>query len=385
MLGDIIYEGGRSIIPSYIESLGFTVLAAGLIFGLSDFTGYFTRLISGLLVDRFKFHWVFTVTGYLLVISIPLLGIFNSVDLIILFIFTERFGKGLRTPAKQTIFSILTKDIESAKAFGYAEALDQIGAVGGPLLISLALFNLSTIKASFLIMFYPYFILFITITSIYYFYHRETDKSLDEELQAHIAKNHGDSTKPQLSRKLKVFIVIIGLSTIFLFPVQLLLFTAGQTIKVWIVPLLYLAIQLIDGIFAVFVSQIYRKIGGYAFALVIFLSGLPLLFVALNSIYSYLAVTVIYGVIIGSQETIYKVKVVEETSLLNRGTGFGYLNFIIGVGLMSGNIMYGSLLHYTNSIYVLFAVVLVIQTVLSLIYLILDKEKASTTPETTSK
>jgi len=39
LMGDVVYEGSRGIVPSYLEFLGATALIVGLVGGLGDFLG----------------------------------------------------------------------------------------------------------------------------------------------------------------------------------------------------------------------------------------------------------------------------------------------------------------------------------------------------------
>jgi len=58
LMGDIVYEGSRGIVPGYLEFLGATALIVGLVGGLGDFLGYAVRLVSGFLADTTRAYWV---------------------------------------------------------------------------------------------------------------------------------------------------------------------------------------------------------------------------------------------------------------------------------------------------------------------------------------
>lgn len=51
LMGDIVYEGGRGLIPDYLEFLGASALTVGIVAGIGDFFGYALRLVSGYLTD----------------------------------------------------------------------------------------------------------------------------------------------------------------------------------------------------------------------------------------------------------------------------------------------------------------------------------------------
>lgn len=163
LLGDIIYEGTRGITGTYLYSLGSSMIIVGITSGLGEFFGYSLRLFSGVLVDRLKAYWLFTFLGYGLLISIPLLFFVNRLDLAIFCLLLERIGKGLRSPARDSIISFVSQKIGRGIGFGIAEALDQVGAILGPLIFLIFYTAYNSYKAGFLVMFIPYFLLVLTL------------------------------------------------------------------------------------------------------------------------------------------------------------------------------------------------------------------------------
>ncbi len=136
LLGDIIYEGARSVNGPYLDTLGASAAAVGLIVGIGELLGYAIRLISGYFSDRTKAHWYFTIFGYGLLISVPLLAFSNLWQVAAIFIVLERIGKGIRSPARDTLVSYAAKRVGTGFGFGISEFLDQIGAFIGPLIFT---------------------------------------------------------------------------------------------------------------------------------------------------------------------------------------------------------------------------------------------------------
>ena len=136
LLGDIIYEGSRSVNGQYLNILGVNAAKVGFIVGLGEFLGYLFRLFSGFFADKTKSYWLFTILGYGLLLSIPLISLTNAWQIVAFLIILERIGKGIRTPARDTIASHAAKQIGTGFGFGIAEFLDQIGAVIGPLIFA---------------------------------------------------------------------------------------------------------------------------------------------------------------------------------------------------------------------------------------------------------
>ncbi|MEM2981100.1 MAG: MFS transporter, partial [Thermoproteota archaeon] len=150
LMGDIIYEGSRGIVPDYLKFLGASAVLVGLVSGLGEFIGYAVRILSGYLADVTKSYWLFTFIGYGLIIVVPLLSLGNIWVIAVILIVLERIGKAIRTPARDTLLSIIGKGSETGKVFGLHEFFDQIGAIIGPLIMSLAmLYTLNNYQLSF--------------------------------------------------------------------------------------------------------------------------------------------------------------------------------------------------------------------------------------------
>jgi MFS family permease len=96
------------------------------------------RLGTGPLADRTRKYWPLTIAGYAMtVIAVPLMALAGSLWQASVLVITERFGKAVRTPARDTMLSHAGADMGRGKAFAIHEALDQSGALLGPLLVGL--------------------------------------------------------------------------------------------------------------------------------------------------------------------------------------------------------------------------------------------------------
>ncbi|MGI8816942.1 MAG: MFS transporter [Pseudonocardia sp.] len=95
------------------------------------------RLASGPLSDRTGRHWALSIAGYTLtIVSVPLLALTSTLWPAAALVITERFGKAVRTPARDTMLSQTATRFGRGKAFAIHEALDQSGALFGPLLVA---------------------------------------------------------------------------------------------------------------------------------------------------------------------------------------------------------------------------------------------------------
>lgn len=137
LFADMVYEGARSIIGPYLATLGASAVVVGIAAGAGEFIGYGLRVVSGYLVQRSGHYWAWTITGYALtVISVPLIGATSLVAPALLLYATERLGKAVRSPAKDTLLSFASTRTGRGTAFGVHQAMDQFGAMAGPLLLA---------------------------------------------------------------------------------------------------------------------------------------------------------------------------------------------------------------------------------------------------------
>ena len=137
---DFTYEGSRSITGPYLGLLGAGAFTISVVSGAGEFIGYNIRLFSGRGADRTGRYWPITIGGYVLQMSVvPLLALAGNWQVAALLIIAERIGKGIRNPPRDAMLSHAARDIGYGWAFGLHEALDQFGALFGPLLVALIL------------------------------------------------------------------------------------------------------------------------------------------------------------------------------------------------------------------------------------------------------
>jgi MFS family permease len=337
MMGDIVYEGGRGIAPDYLRILGASAFIVGFISGLGDFIGYALRLISGYLTDVKKAYWEFMFLGYGLIVAIPLLGLFKSWPIVALLIIAERIGKAIRAPARDTIMSLVSKGVGVGKAFGLHELLDQVGAVLGPIIIALAMFfTKNDYFIAFTLMFFPYAILLIML---FYMYAKVKGKVSKEEPKEKILKKKFD-------KKFYYYTFAVMLNVLGLIPISLILYKASSILQPinqqWIVPLLFTLTQLIDAPSALISGIIYDKHGIKILIIPFVLSILPPIFTLGNVSLEMLTIaSIVFGIILGMQESIYRAAVSHFSPIESRGTAYGIFNTAYGIGFIISGAIFG--------------------------------------------
>ncbi|HEY1876351.1 MAG TPA: MFS transporter [Rhizomicrobium sp.] len=137
LFADFAYEGARSVGGPFLAGLGATGLVAGLVGGGGEFIGYALRLVSGRWADRSGRYWLITFLGYLVqMVAVPMLALAGSWQAAAALMVAERMGKAIRNPPRDVMLSEAGEVIGRGWAFGVNEALDQLGAFAGPIVVA---------------------------------------------------------------------------------------------------------------------------------------------------------------------------------------------------------------------------------------------------------
>lgn len=174
---DISSEMLYPIIPIFLRTvLGAPMSIVGLIEGIAESTASILKVLSGWLSDRSGKRKPYVIYGYSLsTISKPLLAFAATWHFVLLARFLDRFGKGLRSSARDALIADSTEAGYRGKAFGFHQALDTLGAVIGPLLALLFLYLLDgKYTAIFLIAFIPALISVILL--FFFVYEKKGEK-----------------------------------------------------------------------------------------------------------------------------------------------------------------------------------------------------------------
>lgn len=145
------------IMPIYLKSIGFSIVLIGILEGVAEATAGLSKGYFGKWSDNSGKRLPFVQVGYMLSgISRPMMGMFVFPIWIFFSRTLDRFGKGIRTAARDAILSDEATPETKGKIFGLHRSLDTLGAVFGPLLALLYLyFYPGNYKTLFFIAFIP--------------------------------------------------------------------------------------------------------------------------------------------------------------------------------------------------------------------------------------
>jgi len=340
LFGDITYEGARSVTGPYLALLGASAVMVGFATGLGEFLGYALRLVSGYLADKTKAYWSLTFIGYGMILAIPFLAFTHHWQMAIFLIIIERTGKAIRSPARDAILSYATKQVGRGWGFAIHEAMDQVGAIIGPLIFSLVFLLKKGYREGFGLLWIPALLVLVTL----YFARREVPVP-------HVLEEPEPGEKeraPKLSQNVWWYIIFTAccVGGFVGFPLISYHFKVKSIISDVQIPFLYALAMAVDGLAALAVGKLYDKVGLKVLLAAPLLTALIPFFIFLNSYSFVVAGVVLWGIVMGIHETILRAAVADMTPLEKRGVAYGIFNTVYGLCLFLGNAFIGYLYGY---------------------------------------
>ena len=335
LFGDITYEGARGVIGPYLSFLGASAVIVGLITGVGEFIGYALRLLFGYLSDRTERYWLFTFLGYGMLLAIPFLAFAGYWEVAFFLVIMERMGKALRSPARDVILSYSTKQVGRGFGFGIHEAMDQIGAIAGPLLFSLVIFISGRYEVGFLMLFIP---VAMTMGILTYAYRKVP---APEKLESDGMKSESEGEKiPRVFwvYSLFIFFSIAGFANFQIISYHLKFKSVVPESQI---PLLYAIAMAVDAGVALIVGRFYDRVGIMSLALVPALI-IPIPFLGFSLSYMFVVIAVIlWGSVMGIQETVMRASIADMVPIRRRGLAYGVFNTIFGLAWFVGSVVIG--------------------------------------------
>jgi len=336
LLSDATYEGARSITGPFLAALGASGAVVGFVAGFGELVGYGLRLVSGIISDRTRRYWGITIAGYLLnLLAVPLLALAGRWEIAAALMIAERMGKALRTPARDAMLSHATSKMGRGWGFGLHEALDQTGAVAGPLIVAAVLHTRGGFQTAFAVLLIPALLALAVLAAARFLYPRPQDlESATPRLEA--------AGFPKLFwiYLAAVALVAAGYAD---FPLIAYHFQTSSVVPPAWIPMFYAIAMGVDAIAAIFFGWIFDRAGLATLALVSLLSALfaPLAFS--RGFYPAMAGMVLWGIGMGAQESIMRAAVADMVSRDRRGTAYGIFNAGYGLVWFLGSALMGYL------------------------------------------
>jgi MFS family permease len=340
---DFTYEGSRSITGPYLGLLGAGAFAVSVISGAGEFIGYNIRLFSGRSSDRTGMYWPIAIGGYILQMAVvPLLALAGSWQWAAVLIIAERIGKGIRNPPRDAMLSHAAKDIGYGWAFGVHEALDQFGALFGPLLVALVLaIGHHDYKVAFAVLAIPAAVMLSLLGVARVLYPRPQD----------LASAPAQASGAGLPRVFWIYAAGAALAAAGFadFPLIAFHFQRAGTVSPALTPVFYAVAMAVSGTGSLVLGKVYDRAGiGVLIPLTIVTAVYaPLAF--LGGFWAVLAGAALWGLGMGVQESLIPAAVAPMVSADRRASAYGLFTGIYGTAWVAGSIVIGVLVSVSVS------------------------------------
>jgi len=351
LFADMTYEGARGITGPYLAHLGASGTVVGVVAGFGELIGYALRLVSGYISDRTGRYWAVTLFGYFVnLVAVPLLALAGRWEVAALLMIMERMGKAIRNPSRDAMLSHATHSIGRGWGFGLHEAMDQIGAILGPLVVAGVLYFNGGYRISFAILLVPALMALAVLLVARALYPRPRDL----EVASVELKTRGFSPI--------FWLYLVGVSLVAVgyvdFPLISFHFEKLSVVpKVWI-PVFYAVAMGMDALSALFFGRLFDRIGlsilivasllSSFFAPLVFLGGFNLALVGMT----------LWGIGMGAQESIMRAAIAEMVPMNRRSTAYGIFNAGFGLFWFLGSALMGVLYDVSIPFLIIFSVVM---------------------------
>ncbi len=359
-----------SVMPMFLMSIGASKASLGLIEGVAESTASLIKALSGFWSDRIGRNKPFMLIGYAIsAIVLPLYAFVISPMQVLFLRFTERIGKGIRTAPRDSLIAASVTNNETGKGFGLQKAMDNSGAIVGPLM-AFALLSLfpDNYRLIFLIAGIPAIAgIFVIIFGI-----KEVKRNKTELLKKFRLRDY--------PKRFWFFLAIIFVFTLWNSTDALLLVKANEAgIKVAFIPLVYLITSLVSVVAAIPAGTLSDRIGKEKLLVAGFLIyAVVYLFFGLNVGEGALFVLfALYGLYSAATDGIQKAFVADVTDANKKGTALGIYNALLGITLLPASLIAGILYDRVNSSipFIFGAAMALLATIMMVVYMITGRKQ----------
>jgi len=333
---DFTYEGARSVTGPYLAILGASATLVGFIAGLGELLGYGLRLVSGRLSERTGEFWPITLFGYVVQMSaVPLLALAPNWRIAGLLIVVERIGKAIRNPPRDVMLSHAAKQIGYGWGFGLHEALDQFGALFGPLVVAAVLAARGNYKTAFAILLVPAIVTLLLLVFARFSYPKP------EDLEVSVSNVEASGLPPVFW----IYLVGAGLVAAGFADFSLMAYhfeKASVIPNIW-VPVFYSVAMGVSGIGSLLFGHLFDRVGIWILVplTLIAASSAPLVF--LGGFWVALIGSALWGLGMGVHESIIPAAVATIAPQQRRPSAYGIFTAGYGVCWFIGSVIIGRL------------------------------------------
>jgi len=345
---DMSHEMTTVILPTLLVNLVGASLAPqllGIISGVSDAASSFVKTFSGWMSDKIKKRKGLAVIGYAFTgIFAGLTGFATSWWGVLWYRTLAWMGRGLREPPRDALIADSVSPKYYGRAFGFHRAMDTLGAIVGPLFVFFALAHIG-IRSIFLFSFIPGILAILIIISL------TKEKPKDDGAQS-LGFWKDIKTLP---KQFIFFLFVMFLFGIANFNRTLLILraqevlnpTAGLILTGGFVVLLYVlrnAVQAVADFLVGYFSDIFGRktllalFGFFVFGILSLGLAYPI-----STLWFFVILFILSGISAAVYTTLEKAYAADLLPSHLRGTGYGILQTVDGIGDFISSFMVGFL------------------------------------------
>ena len=361
-----------SVMPMFLMSIGASKTSLALIEGVAESTSALIKAVSGFWSDKIGKNKPFMLIGYgLSALIIPLYTFVISPVQVLVLRFIERFGKGIRAAPRDSLIAGSITEGDSGRSFGLQKAMDNSGAIAGPLI---AFTMLSLLPGNYRLIFLFAGIPALLAIFVIIFGIREARKSRYELFTIFHFR--------ELPVKYYLFLGIIFIFTLGNSTDALLMVKANEVgVKVALIPLVYLVTSVVSVLASIPVGSLADRIGkekilitGFLIYAVVYYG-----FGVTTTTGAIVALFALYGLYSAATDGIQKAFISDMIDRNKKGTGLGIYNALLGITLLPASLIAGLLYDKINSSIPFYfsAATAAISAILMLVYSFRFKKRSS--------
>lgn len=347
---DFTYEGARSVYGPFLAGLAASATIVSIVTGFGELVGYGFRLVSGRWADRTGHFWTIAILGYFVqLLAVPALALARNWPTAAALIILERFGRATRNPPRDAMLSHAGSEIGFGWAFGVHEAMDQFGALFGPLMVAGILAWRGSYRLAFAALLIPMTICLTLVLVGHHIY----PKPHELEVKTGNVKAKG-LPRAFWTYLMGAALVAAGFAD---FPLIAYHFTRAASVPKDIVPVVYAIAMGVSGTGSLFFGRLFDRFGVTILIPLTLIAAVFAPLVFWGNFWPALIGAAVWGLGMGVHESIIPAVVAPMVSHDRRASAYGLFTAGYGIFWFIGSVIMGILYDRSVTATVVFCVV----------------------------